>query len=119
MRTGFLIASLVVAVLSPGCKPAQESSTKPDSKSALQKVAGGERTIEAGCAKCIYKMKGVSDCKLAVRIDNKPYLVTGSEIDDHGDAHAPDGLCQVARAAVALGGIEGDRFVAKKFRLKP
>ena len=32
------------------------------------------RTVEAGCATCIFNMEGVKGCKLAVRIDGKPYL---------------------------------------------
>ena len=68
---------------------------------------------------CIYKMKDVSDCVLAVKIGDTPYLVTGSDIDDHGDAHASDGLCKMARPARATGTIEADRFVATEFHLTP
>ncbi|MCH7527617.1 MAG: hypothetical protein IID39_09280 [Planctomycetes bacterium] len=64
-------------------------------------------------------MEGVVGCKLAVRIDGKPYLVTGSDIDDHGDAHASDGLCNAAGRAVVEGEIDGGRFVATGFELRP
>ena len=68
---------------------------------------------------CIIQMEGVVGCKLAVRIDGKPYLVTGSDIDDHGDAHASDGLCNAMRRAKVTGEIKDDRFVAESFELLP
>ena len=76
-------------------------------------------TVAAGCATCIFDMPGVTGCKLAVKIDGTAYLVTGSDsdIDDHGDAHASDGLCNRARDAVVEGRIDGDRFVATHFTL--
>ena len=64
-------------------------------------------------------MKGVEGCKLAVEIDGQRYLVQGSDIDDHGDAHASDGLCNAARRATVKGKISGDRFVADVIRLSP
>jgi len=57
--------------------------------------------------------------ELAVRIDGKPYLVNGSNIDDHGDAHASDGLCNAIRRAKVTGEIKDDRFVAEGFELLP
>ena len=64
-------------------------------------------------------MKGVEGCKLAAEIDGRRYPVQGSDIDDHGDAHASDGLCNTARRAQAKGIISGDRFLAEAFRLLP
>jgi len=80
-------------------------------------ASGGPRRGVAGCATCIFDMKGVTGCKLAVKIDGTPYLVTGSDIDDHGDAHAADGLCNSARNAVMEGTIKDGKFVAKKFEV--
>ena len=119
MRYGILVAGLFVAVLSSGCKPVQESSSIQTIAPPSEAAATDTKSVEAGCATCVYNMEGVSGCKLAVKIDGKHYLVTGSDIDDHGDAHAPDGLCHVARRAQASGVIEGDRFVATEFRLVP
>ena len=72
------------------------------------------RTVEAGCATCIFNMEGVKGCKLAVRIDGKPYLVTGADVDAHGE-----GLCRSAKEAKVVGQIEGDKFVATSFELQP
>lgn len=54
-----------------------------------------------------------------VECHGKAYLVTGSDMDDHGDAHAADGLCNVAREAVVEGKIEGDNFVSAGLELRP
>ena len=64
-------------------------------------------------------MKGVEGCKLAVEIEGRHYLVQGSDIDDHGDAHAADGLCNTARRATVKGKVSGSRFVAELFTVLP
>jgi Family of unknown function (DUF6370) len=77
----------------------------------------GPRKAVAGCATCIFHMKDVTGCKLAVKIDGKPYLVAGSDIDDHGNAHAADGLCNAARDAIVEGKVQDGQFVAKKIEV--
>ncbi len=72
------------------------------------------RTVEAGCATCIFNMEGVKGCKLAVKIDGKPYLVSGADVDAHGA-----GLCNSAKEAKVVGEIEGDKFVATSVELQP
>ncbi len=76
--------------------------------------AAAARTVEAGCASCIFYMGGVRGCKLAVKIDGKPYLVTGADVDAHGA-----GLCSSAKKAKVVGKIDGDKFVATSFELHP
>jgi NADH dehydrogenase [ubiquinone] 1 alpha subcomplex assembly factor 1 len=76
-------------------------------------------SARAGCATCVFNMPGVRGCVLAVKIDGSVYLVQGSDIDAHGDAHAPDGLCNAVRRANAKGVISGDRFVADELLLLP
>lgn len=51
-------------------------------------------------------------CKLAIKIDGRPYLVTGAGVDAH-----KAGLCSAAQKADVRGRIEGDQFVAVKFEL--
>lgn len=75
-------------------------------KSARGELHG--ETVTAGCGLCIFGMKGVNSCKLAIEVDGKHYLVRGSRLDDHGDAHAADGMCNVSRQAVVDGRIEDD-----------
>jgi len=107
---------ILTAHLLAGCAVA---SNKP-----LHDISQGAETVQgmavvAGCASCILDMPGATGCDLAVKIDGTAYLVTGSNIDDHGDAHASDGLCNAPRDAVVEGRIDGDRFVATHFAMKP
>ncbi len=83
-------------------------------RTAQHQHAVAARTVEAGCASCIFNMEGVRGCKLAVKIDGKPYLVTGADVDAHGA-----GLCSSAKKAKVVGKIEGDKFVATSFELQP
>ena len=64
-------------------------------------------------------MKGVAGCKLAIKIEGRHYLVQGSDIDDHGDVHAPDGMCDTTRRVKVKGKISGGRFVAEELRVLP
>ena len=76
------------------------------------------QVVEASCGTCKFGMKG-DDCELAVRIDGKAYLVDGSGINEHGDAHAKDGFCNAIRKAKVKGKIVDDKFVATYFKLVP
>lgn len=75
--------------------------------------------VEASCGKCKFGMNSMSGCELAVRINNKFYVVEGSKIDDHGDAHGNEGFCNVIRLAEVNGQIVGNRFKPASFKLKP
>lgn len=77
-----------------------------------------DQTVEASCGECKFGMAG-DGCDLAVRIDGKSYYVDGAKLDDHGDAHAEDGMCNCVRKAKVTGEIKGERFVAKSFVLLP
>lgn len=80
-------------------------------------AASSQRGL-AGCATCIFDMPGVTGCVLAVKIDGQAYLVEGSDIDDHGDAHAGEGLCNAARPAVFEGQVVDGKLVATHFALE-
>jgi bacterioferritin-associated ferredoxin len=72
--------------------------------------------VEASCGQCQFDLPG-KGCDLAVRIDGEAYYVDGAKIDDHGDAHADDGLCNAIRSARVEGAIVDGRFVATNFEL--
>jgi hypothetical protein len=74
--------------------------------------------IETSCGQCQFGMDAPG-CDLAVRLDGTPYFVDGSGIDDHGDAHGTEGLCNIVRMAEASGTIVDGRFVADSFVLRP
>lgn len=74
--------------------------------------------VEASCGECQFGLPG-EGCDLAVRINGKAYFVEGTHIDDHGDAHAPDGFCETIRQARVSGEIINQRFIAASFELLP
>jgi hypothetical protein len=91
---------------------AQEHKLMPDS------VAKDLQLVEAACGQCKFGMAG-KGCELAVRIKDKYYLVDGTDIDSHGDAHAGDGFCNAVRKARVRGEITNNRFKAAYFALLP
>lgn len=84
-----------------------------------EKKATKSQIVEAACGQCKFGMTGKSGCDLAVKIDNKTYFVDGTTMNEHGNAHAADGMCSAVRKAEAVGEIKGDRFVATSFKLLP
>lgn len=89
----------------PGKKPA------PDPAKKIQ-------VVETSCGECQFGLKGKS-CDLAVRIDGKAYFVTGTSIDEHGDAHDKDGFCNAIRKAEVQGEIVNGKFVVSYYKLLP
>ena len=73
--------------------------------------------VEAACGQCQFEMTENSGCDLAVRIDGKSYFVDGTNIHEHGDAHADDGFCQAIRQVEVKGEIIDGRFKAESFTL--
>ena len=84
-------------------------AAKPDPDKKIQ-------VVEASCGLCQFGLK-IKDCSLAVRMDNKVYLVDGTSIDDHGNAHAKDGFCNAIRKAEVQGELVDNRFKATYFKL--
>lgn len=108
-----LVAVLLAALLLPAC---QDSSSAEGSAEGTELVG---QSVEAGCSMCLFGMDGAKACELAVKVDDKPYVVTGSTIFDHGDPHAEDGLCMTTRTAVVDGKIADGKLVATKVELEP
>lgn len=115
MRNVLPIGLIGIALLVGACQSSHANRRGPQTPSR----ATAARTIAVGCATCIFDMKGVSGCKLAVKIEGKPYLVSGVAMDHLGDAHASDGLCNTERKGTAVGKVEGDRFIADRIELLP
>jgi len=84
-----------------------------------KKEAPKMQIVEAACGQCQFGMKGKAGCDLAVRTDGKSYFVDGTDINKHGDAHAPDGFCSAIRKAALVGEVQNDRFVVSDFKLLP
>jgi len=80
-----------------------------------EKISG---TFAVSCGMCNLDMTGDA-CALAIEIEDKTYYVEGSDLHDHGDAHAQDGLCTVRRDAKVVGQIKKGVFVAESLELLP
>ncbi|MFG0260055.1 MAG: DUF6370 family protein [Phycisphaerales bacterium JB041] len=116
LATAAGIAMLFALTTAGGCaRPDDPAPTAQDAADETRTIASS-RTVEAACGECQFGMEGDS-CDLAVRIDGVGYFVDGSGLDDHGDAHAPDGLCNAIRQAKVVGRVEGGRFHAESFEL--
>ena len=72
--------------------------------------------VAASCGHCQFGIPG-EGCDLAVRIQDDVYYVDGTSIDDHGDAHADDGLCNCVRKAMVTGEVVDGRFVVSEMTL--
>ena len=115
-----LLAFITLAI---GCEEQagqqqQAAKVQPEQQPVAAEQQYQEFVVEAACGQCQFGLPG-KGCDLAVRIDGKPYFVHGTEIDDHGDAHSDDGLCNAVREARVQGRLENRRFVATSFELLP
>ena len=81
---------------------------------SAQKITN--KVVDVACGECKFGMKGKS-CDLAVKINDKTYFVDGVKMEDQGDAHAKDGMCNAVRQATVSGEIVGNRFKATSFTL--
>lgn len=75
-----------------------------------------EGIYNVSCGKCNFDMTG-DECDIAIEINGKHYYIEGSEIDDHGDEHAADGLCSTTRKANVKGKIKFGVFIAESVEL--
>ena len=107
---------LIVLTVLIGCQDSSEPNAKITTPVAEKTVLTDE-VVEASCGQCQFGADG-SGCDLAIRREGKIYWVDGTGIDDHGDAHGDDGLCNCIRKAVVSGSIEGDRIKATSFKLE-
>lgn len=102
-----LAALLLGGLVSSGCRhqPAAIVLSEPT-------------VVEAACGECLLGLPGKS-CDLAIRQGDQAWFVDGVHLDDHGDAHAADGMCQVVRKARVTGEVHRGRFKASSFTLLP
>jgi len=93
-------------------------STQAQEKSKPLQLDPSKKTYEvlASCGTCNFKMKA-EGCPLAIKMEGKYYLVDGTSIDEHGDAHADDGFCNAVKKAKVQGSIQGDRFKVTYFEI--
>ncbi|MFM2146174.1 MAG: hypothetical protein RL732_1010 [Bacteroidota bacterium] len=88
------------------------------SKVAIKDPSKPVQTVEASCGQCQFGLKG-KGCDLAVRLGGKAYYVSGTAINDHGDAHDKEGFCNAIRKADVQGTLVKNKFVVTYFKLLP
>ncbi len=119
LRNIFFGLLILTFTASCGSQAAKEQSVEKTEITEETKALLAEgMTVEAACGECQFGLKG-STCELAVRINGIAYFVDGAHIDDYGDAHAEDGLCQMIHEADVKGKIVDGRFIAESFELHP
>tara|TARA_Y100000768_G_scaffold345734_1_gene292837 strand:+ start:496 stop:813 length:318 start_codon:yes stop_codon:yes gene_type:complete len=62
--------------------------------------------VLASCGMCNFGMKDKKRYSLAIQINDIPYDVKGTGIEDHGDSHAKEGFCNAIRVAKVKGKIK-------------
>ena len=99
VRFQLLFALLVFTF---GCQA--ESITEPNvvEQSRSESFALTDQVVEAACGQCLFGLTG-DGCDLAIRVDGQAYFVDGTNIDEHGDAHAEDGFLQCNSASAGDG----------------
>jgi hypothetical protein len=86
-------------------------------KATLAPIPKDAVEVEASCGQCNFGLTEPRGCDLAVRIEGKAYFVDGSKLDEHGDAHARRGMCNIVRRAAVTGKVVDNRYQATTFRI--
>lgn len=110
MKALFFTLLMSLTVYFAAAQQKQNDVSQPDSTKKIQ-------VMEAACGQCQFGLKTQKGCDLAVRIKGKAYFVDGTSIDEHGDAHAPDGFCEAVRKANVQGEIIDNRYKVTYFKL--
>lgn len=111
MKSLFTFLAFCFFVITTTAQTTDAKTIKPDPAKELQ-------TVEVSCGKCKLGLPGKS-CDMAVRIDSKAYYVDGADIDNYGDAHAHDGMCNAIRKAEVQGELVDGRFKVSYIKLLP
>jgi hypothetical protein len=106
----FILLLLITAIPSLAfCQKASKNISIPDPNKKIL-------IAETACGECRLGLPGKT-CDLAIRIKGKAYFIDGTTIDEHGDAHAKDGFCNLIRKAEVQGEIINNRFKVTYFKL--
>ena len=111
MKAFFATVGLSLFALSSFSQSTYSKTSVPDASKEIQ-------VVEVSCGKCKLGLPGKS-CAMAVRINNKAYYIDGVDIDNYGDAHADDGMCNAIRKAEVQGELVDNRFKISYIKLLP
>ncbi len=101
MKT-LVLATLCTALTMAGCAQTQNAG---DADVAMTTLS--DKSVEVGCATCIYGMDGVKGCALAAVVNDQPMLVEGVDVDLRGHD-----LCSASKTGIISGEVEGDKVMA-------
>tara|TARA_B110000444_G_C18354345_1_gene373156 strand:+ start:67 stop:426 length:360 start_codon:yes stop_codon:yes gene_type:complete len=90
---------------------------KPDITEVITNTNSIDGIVYASCGVCNFGSKESYECFLAIKVEDTVFPVEGSDIDDHGDAHAEEGLCNVIHHAEVSGEFKNNVFYAESFNL--
>ena len=107
-----MVFACFFAVMLAGTAFGQKSNSPVATPDPNKKIV----VVETACGECQFKLEG-KGCHLAIRIDSTGYFVDGTNIDDHGDAHAKDGFCNAVRKAEIQGELINNRYKVTYFKL--
>jgi hypothetical protein len=82
----------------------------PDGKSSAANITN--KSIELGCAQCVFHVTGAEGCELAAKVDGKTYIVTGRHDQN------PHHYCEAGKPAIVTGTIEGDKLVVTSIKVE-
>ena len=111
MRSLFIGLASCLFSLAAVCQTAKTNTTVPATNKPIQ-------VVEVSCGKCKLGLPGKT-CEMAVRIKGKAYYADGANIDNFGDAHANDGMCNSIRKAEVQGEVVNNRFKITYIKLLP
>lgn len=112
---------VVLSLLVAGCReatPVGGQRGAMDAAATSDESALVDAIVDVACGQCQFGLPG-KGCDLAIRIEGRALFVDGTGIDDHGDAHAADGLCNAVRRARVSGRVVDGRFRATSLELLP
>ena len=115
-----LILLLVLTFI--GCSSKMTSNVEsPEMVKSTDRVIDNtisiHQVVEVACGQCQFGITEKLGCDLGVRIEGNTYFVDGTNIHEHGDAHAEDGFCEAIRRANVKGKVVDGRFKSESFDL--
>ncbi len=111
MKSLFAIIASCFFITAASAQTSDIKVAQPDPNKPIQ-------TVDVSCGKCKLGLPGKT-CDLAVRIADKAYYADGANIDNYGDAHADDGMCNAIRKAEVQGELVDNRFKISYIKLLP